>query len=219
MRKTTTKATQKASDKPRELLAPTNRANAVKAALLPSANAAAVMTCYGETFGVVREDAQELFDQLADGMKSIWDGDMKRPEAMLFGQAQALQSVFTALARRAESAEYMKNWEAYLRMAMKAQNQCRMTLETLATIKNPPVVFARQANINNGGQQQVNNGAELGNPNSTRAPAGTHAANPSTKKTGLLSDGERLDTRAASATGGADPHIAAVGAVHRPAHR
>jgi len=33
-----------------------------------------------------------------------------------------------------------------------------MTLETLATIKNPPVVFARQANINNGGQQQVNNG-------------------------------------------------------------
>ena len=42
-----------------------------------------------------------------------------------------------------------------MRMAMKAQNQCRMTLETLATIKNPPVVFAKQANINNGGQQQV----------------------------------------------------------------
>ena len=47
-----------------------------------------------------------------------------------------------------------------MRMAMKAQNQCRMTLETLATIKNPPVVFARQANINNGGQQQVNNGVK-----------------------------------------------------------
>jgi hypothetical protein len=35
-------------------------------------------------------------------------------------------------------------------MAMKAQNQRRMTLETLATIKNPPVLIARQANINNG---------------------------------------------------------------------
>jgi hypothetical protein len=46
--------------------------------------------------------------------------------------------------------------ENYMRMAMRAQNQCRMTLETLATIKNPPVVFAKQANINNGGQKQVN---------------------------------------------------------------
>ena len=67
-----------------------------------------------------------------------------------------------------------------------------MTLETLATIKNPPVVFARQANINNGGQQQVNNGAQ---PMDSRAPA----ANYLTQPTELLeaSDGQRLDTRAA----------------------
>jgi hypothetical protein len=32
----------------------------------------------------------------------------------------------------------------------------RMTLESLATIKNPPVVYARQANIAHG-PQQVNN--------------------------------------------------------------
>jgi hypothetical protein len=44
-----------------------------------------------------------------------------------------------------------------MRLALRAQGQCRATLETLAAIKNPPVVFARQANINNGGQQQVNN--------------------------------------------------------------
>jgi hypothetical protein len=58
----------------------------------------------------------------------------------------------------------MKNCEIYLRLALKAQNQCRMTLETLATIKNPPAVFAKQANIAHG-PQQVNNGAE------TLAPA------------------------------------------------
>jgi hypothetical protein len=40
-----------------------------------------------------------------------------------------------------------------MRMALKAQSQCRQTLETLATIKNPPVVFARQANIAQGPQQ------------------------------------------------------------------
>ena len=44
-----------------------------------------------------------------------------------------------------------------MRMALKAQSQCRATLETLATIKNPPAVFARQANIAQG-PQQVNNG-------------------------------------------------------------
>jgi len=57
--------------------------------------------------------------------------------------------------------------ETYLRLALKAQAQSRATLETLAAIKNPPVVFARQANINHGGQQQVNNGT---------APAGERAA-------------------------------------------
>lgn len=34
-----------------------------------------------------------------------------------------------------------------------------MDSPSLATVKNPPV-FAKQANINNGGQQQVNNGAQ-----------------------------------------------------------
>lgn len=45
----------------------------------------------------------------------------------------------------------------YAKLALRAQNQCRMTLETLATIKNPPVVFAKQANIAHD-HQQVNNG-------------------------------------------------------------
>jgi len=58
---------------------------------------------------------------------------------------------------------------------MKAQNQCRMTLETLAAIKKPPVVFARQANINQGnGNQQVKNGTPApDNLNNTRPH--THA--------------------------------------------
>ena len=40
------------------------------------------------------------------------------------------------------------------KLALKAQSQCRATLETLAAIKNPPVIFVKQAN----GHQQVNNG-------------------------------------------------------------
>jgi len=39
---------------------------------------------------------------------------MKRPEAMLYGQAQALQAIFMNLARRATKQEYLKQWESYL---------------------------------------------------------------------------------------------------------
>ena len=46
--------------------------------------------------------------------------------------------------------------ETYFRLALKAQSQCRATLETLSTIKNPPVIFAKQANISTG-NQQINN--------------------------------------------------------------
>jgi hypothetical protein len=44
-----------------------------------------------------------------------------------------------------------------MRMALRAQNQCRATLQTLAAIKNPPVVFANRANIASG-PHPVNNG-------------------------------------------------------------
>ena len=58
-----------------------------------------------------------------------------------------------------------------MRMGMKAQSQCRATLQMLAEIKNPrPVSFAKLANINNGGNQQVNNGL-AGGALSSPAPA------------------------------------------------
>jgi hypothetical protein len=86
-------------------------------------------------------------------------GDLRSAETMLVGQAGALNAIFAELARRAalNMGEYPDAFERYMRLALKAQGQARATLETLAAIKNPPV-FARQANINNGGQQQVNNG-------------------------------------------------------------
>lgn len=182
--------------------------------LRPSANAAAVVSAYAGPFGVNEgDDIGALMDRLGDDVKDLWAGDMKRAEAMLYGQAHALQAIFMNLARRAAKQEYLKQWEAYLRMALKAQNQCRMTLETLATVKNPSVVFARQANIAHG-PQQVNNGP----PDPTlRAPAANALAAP----TGLLEQqhGEWLDPGAAGAAGGADPDLAPMGEVNRAEKR
>jgi hypothetical protein len=96
-----------------------------------------------------------------------------------------------------------------MRMALKAQNQCRMTLETLATIKNPPAVFARQANIADG-PQQVNNGMM---PGASLARGGK---NENTLNE-LLEEKphERLDTGTTGAAVGADARQAAVGEIHR----
>ena len=92
----------------------------------------------------------------------------------------------------------------YLRLALKAQGQCRATLETLATIKNPPTVFARQANIANG-PQQVNNGVSF-------ARTGNSQSEPNEL---LEAHGERLDIPAASTTGAGDQALASVGARNR----
>jgi len=181
----------------------------------PSVHAAAVMVEYTQPLG--QQDIGALVVALADQIDEVWAGSMKRPEAMLYGQAQALQAIFMNLARRATNQEYMKHWEAYLRMALKAQNQCRMTLETLATIKNPTVVIARQANINNGGQQQVNNEAPR---DASPARPGAPAGNSESPKTELLEEshhGEWLDTGAEGAAGGVDPIMETVGTVNRAA--
>lgn len=181
-------------------------------------NSAAIVSLYAKPIGFGEDDLAALMGQLSDDVEKVWAGDMKRAEAMLFCQAHALQAIFMNLSRRANSQEYLKQWEACLRMALKAQNQCRMTLETLATIKNPPVVIARQANINNGGQQQVNNGAGTPAPSANQA---THATNTRTAQTELLEQqhGQGLDVGAQGQAGRADPQMEAVGAVHRPTHR
>lgn len=176
-----------------------------KMALSPSANAAAVADEYLKgPFGA--QDIGSLFDALSASVKDVWEGDTKRIEAMLFAQATALQTIFTSLARRANSQQYLRNLETFLRLALKAQTQCRATLETLAAIKNPPTVFARQANIAHG-PQQVNNGVLR------PERAGAHAGESETAKTELLgaSDGERLDTGTTSATIRRDPALATMG--------
>jgi len=121
------------------------------------------------TFGKV--SLSDAFAALKESLAPIKAGDLSGAETMLAAQAAALNAMFGELARRSalNMGEYLDASERYMRLALKAQGQCRATLETLAAIKNPPVVFARQANINNGGLQQVNNGAQP-------VPAATPAA-------------------------------------------
>ena len=98
-----------------------------------------------------------LRDALAEQVEKVSSGDLSRPENILLCQAHTLDLLFNELAQKAKHQSYIPSFETFLRLALKAQNQCRMTIETLSNIKNPPVVFAKQANISQG-HQQINNG-------------------------------------------------------------
>ena len=105
----------------------------------------------------------DMVNSLKDHGARINSNDLAAAEQTLMAQSVALNAIFAEMARRAamNMGEYLDATERYMRLALKAQGQCRATVETLANIKNPPVVFAKQANISNG-PQQVNNGVMSG---------------------------------------------------------
>ena len=91
--------------------------------------------------------------ELADYAKNEGLGEI---EVMLVAQAYALDSIFHYAAGRAKSnmGQHPHAAEMYMRLALKAQTQCRSTAETLSAIKNPRA-YIRQTNIAQ--NQQVNN--------------------------------------------------------------
>lgn len=149
-------------------------------------------------------DVPTLLSTLRDQAAAVNRGDLAQAEAMLMNQATALQSLFARLSERGMSCDQVAGFEANLRMALRAQSQCRATLETLAAIKNPPIVYAKQANFANG-PQQVNNGIppQAGKTESVQS------------KLLEAQHGNYLDTSTAGAAIGANPELATVGEVDR----
>jgi hypothetical protein len=102
-------------------------------------------------------DVNALTKILSQQTADVVGGNMTRPEAMLLSQAHTLDALFNSLVMKGLGQSHMPHYESFLRLAYKAQSQCRSTLQTLSDIKNPSVVYAKQANITNG-NQQINNG-------------------------------------------------------------
>ena len=133
-------------------------------------------------------------------------GDLALTEAMLMNQATTLQSLFSRLIQRGMGCDMLPGFEANLKMALRAQSQCRATLETLAAIKNPPVVFARQANVTTG-PQQINNGASVA----------SRALENESQQTQLSGGNHELlpNARAQGTAGRIDSPMATVGEINR----
>jgi len=139
----------------------------------------------------------ETVKTMREKVNTVNAGDIKDLEATLTAQASSLNAVYNELARRAIGSETMSKLEIYMRLSLKAQAQCARTIEVIASMKNPPIVFAKQANISNG-HQQVNNGNLV---TSTHAPA--HAGKEINQSNELLEhkeNGEWLDNGKATTT-------------------
>jgi hypothetical protein len=107
-------------------------------------------------------------------------------------QATSLQSLYVRMTEKAFLAIQLPHFDSFMRMALRAHNQCRATLETLSAIKNPPVVIAKQATIVQG-HPQVNNGTAF-------FSAQAHARENQIQQNELLAEAkheETVDTRAA----------------------
>lgn len=161
-----------------------------------------------ECWAFSKVDSNDLASELKRLTAAINSGDMSRAENMLTAQAHTLDGLFAKLASQALSANHLDSMEKYLRLALKAQNQSRATLQTLAELKAPKhVAFVQQANIGN--QVQVNNGTPV-------QPARTRKTKKAQNELLEVEHGERLDTRAQSTAGGADPAMATLEQVDRP---
>ena len=178
--------------------------------LRPAVQAAVTLEKYDKRFGDL--DLTALVEALDEQTAEVKKGDLGRCEEMLTAQAHTLDAMFNGMARRAVNAEYRDAMECYMKLALRAQSQCRATVEALSEMKNPRnVSFVRQANITNG-PQQVNNGthAQL---NQSRTEENHYLQNK------LLSEqlnGPPMDPRATRQAVGVNPAVETVGAINWP---
>lgn len=156
-------------------------------------------------------DINAVVDEIDAQAAAASRSDLTRSEAILVAQAHTLDVLFDAMCRRARwnINDYPDAAEKFLRVALRAQSQCRATIETLAEMKNPrPLAFVSQANFANG-PQQVNNGV------ATRADEKSISQNELLEQT----NGQRLDFGTAGKTLARDPALEAVEPVNRAANR
>lgn len=125
--------------------------------LSPSMIGASIIDAYKKNIQGDDLDFAMAVNALRQSTETIHQGDIKKVEAMLMCQANALEVMFSYLARKALAQQYFNQYQANVQLALKAQNQCRKTLQALIQLKQPnQTSFIKQTNISSG-HQQVNN--------------------------------------------------------------
>lgn len=173
----------------------------------PAVQGGHTIVCYAETM-VGKLDAAALASELRTTTVEVCDRNLDGGLEMLTIQAQTLNAIFNELARQASATINIIPMESLLKLALRAQSQCRATWEAISTIQNPPLAgYVMQANIAHG-HQQVNNEAF--------ARARHEKAQTKLLEQTVNDPDGWLDRRAPTASGDANSHVEAVEKVDRP---
>jgi len=154
-------------------------------------------------------DAAErpLADGLFDQRKLLRAGDFSGIEALLLDQVFVLNAMFSRYAALGAEAKTFDRFQEFYRTALKAQNQCRRTIATLADFTNPKrsATFIKQQNV--GINQQINEGqAPVEIPEKKEKPANELLE---------VNHDARLDTGTAKSTIESNQEVEAMGKINR----
>lgn len=106
----------------------------------PCVTSSSVVAAFWEETGGAAIDPQAAYEAVLDQVQAVREGVLSGPEAMLVGQATALNAIFAEMARRGHAALGRPGIaaERYLRLAVRAQAQCRATVRALSDMANRP---------------------------------------------------------------------------------
>lgn len=101
--------------------------------------------------------AMDAYESLSSRIDKAATGDMEDASRTLAAQAATLDALFTEMARRSRDnmGSYFDAAERYMRLALKAQSNCRTTLEALAKLHQPREQTVRHVHVNEGGQAVI----------------------------------------------------------------
>ena len=144
-------------------------------ALAPEFKAAVTAQAYAPLIG--ETDLASVLKRLGEMSTSSVKDSARDIEYMLTSQAIALDSIFNRLAIQAHASigKHPKVVDTYLRLALKAQSQCRATAETLANLKSPRQ-YISQTNVATALQVNIERDAH----HVDARTKGSHAASDST---------------------------------------
>ncbi len=185
----------------------TNETALARTTAQPEIQAAYTQLVFNNSWLKERPGMNELVSELARQTQAVKQKKLGRGEEMLAAQAHTLDTLFNYLSRKATRSEYLSQFEAYLKLALRSQAQCRSTWEAISAMQNPPLAgYVNQANIAHG-HQQVNNASR--------------AEENKTAPSKLLEKSEHepdtwMDRGTPTTAEGVDSAVEAVGEVHGP---
>lgn len=111
----------------------------------------------GKHFSGKQPDISDTVEIMADACQKVRDGDLSDQRDILTSQAMALDALFTSMVNHPAKnmGEYLDATDRYMRLALKAQTQCRTTIEALDRLARGGEQVIKHVHVDNRGGQAV----------------------------------------------------------------